>query len=310
MIVVEGVAIPPLAGWPLVPSAPTRWPAWQSHLSGSPMATIFRHSREFAVGHLGQGVTGRPVPRTSRRSRSSGGRQILLDAPAPGETSRSTSARWSGRVAVPNPPRRSGTALSLVHLTDPPLRPLASADATFEAVADEAAAWERRPRRLHGGTWSTTTRRSTGSPPVMVAASGGRLGMFAIPGQSRPIAPSPQDPARHSKNAGVHPTSGGRWLPPRDRGEYPGDRRGTSFPLGSPVSTFGAIPEADFPGSCSATLRTVSRRAGARGGPTWSSSGHNHGGQIRLPPGRGPVFMPSILLPAFRPGLSSAWTGP
>jgi predicted MPP superfamily phosphohydrolase len=185
-------------------------------------------------------------------------------------------------VSLPSLPA-AWDGLSLVHLTDLHFAPCYDVR-FFERVLDEAAAWEA-DLVVFTGDLVDHDAALEWIVPVMSRVRG-RLGSLAILG-NHDYDHQPADVRRRLVEAGYHDLEGA-W----QTLEIEGRRLaigGTSAPWG-PRIDLGAFPDADFRLLLSHSPDLFHRAAAA--GIDLMLSGHNHGGQIRLP-GLGPVFMPS-----------------
>ncbi|MFO0956348.1 MAG: metallophosphoesterase [Isosphaeraceae bacterium] len=200
----------------------------------------------------------------------------------PGHDSfRLVSSEWS--VELPGLPR-SLDQLSLIHLTDLHLAPW-HARAFFEAVMDEAAGWDADLVVITGDLLEDESVRDWVEP--VLGRVRGRLGTYAILGNHDLFCDLP--PLRRAIEAAGVIDLDGRWTS-ISIGEGRLTLGGTCAPWGPPLD-----PATRPEGDCTIVLsHTPDRFPGlARMGVDLVLSGHNHGGQIRLP-GIGPVLMPSI----------------
>ena len=173
--------------------------------------------------------------------------------------------------------------LSLVHVTDLHFAPCFQRR-YFEAVADEASAWEADLVLFTGDLIDHDAVREW-IVPVMSRLKG-RLGTYAILG-NHDMTHQPGEICRELEQAGFNDLDG-RW----ERLEIGGSALaigGSSAPWG-PALDLSSPPAADFRLLLSHSPDQFYRAA--RWGIDLMLAGHNHGGQIRLPL-IGPVFMPS-----------------
>jgi predicted MPP superfamily phosphohydrolase len=197
------------------------------------------------------------------------------------EALRLRKAEWE--LTVPNLPA-AWDGLSVVHLTDLHFAPCYRR-AFFEAIADEAAAWDADLVALTGDLVDHDAAIDWIEP--VLARVHGRLGTFAILG-NHDLEHQPERVRQVAGRAGFTDLEG-RW----SRLEVAGSVLaigGTSFPWG-PRLDLREMPGADFRLLLSHTPDQFARAA--RGGIDLVLAGHNHGGQVRLPL-IGPVFMPSV----------------
>jgi predicted MPP superfamily phosphohydrolase len=196
------------------------------------------------------------------------------------EALRLRKAEWE--VAVPNLPV-AWDGLSVVHLTDLHFAPCFRR-AFFEAIADEAAAWDADLVALTGDLVDHDAAIDWIEP--VLARVQGRLGSFAILG-NHDLEHYPERVRQAVGRAGFTDLEG-RW----SRLEHAGSVLaigGTSFPWGPRLDPR-EMPDADFRLLLSHSPDQFARAG--REGIDLVLAGHNHGGQVRLPL-IGPVLMPS-----------------
>jgi predicted MPP superfamily phosphohydrolase len=186
-------------------------------------------------------------------------------------------------IIVPNlRPELDG--LSLVQVTDLHFSPCFDRR-FFEAVADEAGAWDP-DLMLFTGDLIDHDSAIEWVVPVMSRLRG-RLGSYSILG-NHDLSHHPASIRRALDRAGFIDLEGLWTCVESDGGTVA--LGGTSYPWG-PRLDAGAMPDADLRIVLS---HTPDRFAWAvRSGIDLILAGHNHGGQIRLPL-LGPVFMPSL----------------
>jgi predicted MPP superfamily phosphohydrolase len=186
-------------------------------------------------------------------------------------------------IGLPGLPR-AWDGLSLIHLTDLHFSPCFDRR-FFEAVANEAAAWDADIVAFTGDLVDHDATIDWIEP--VLSRLRGRLGTFAILG-NHDLEHDPRTIRRVLEQAGFTDLDG-RWteLACDDSVLAVG---GTSFPWG-PRLDRAAMPAADFRLLLSHAPDRLFQAA--RWGIDLMLSGHNHGGQVRLP-GIGPLFMPSL----------------
>lgn len=185
-------------------------------------------------------------------------------------------------IEIPSlPPEWDG--LNIVQVSDLHFAPCFQ-QRFFEHVADEAAHW---PADLvvFTGDLVDHDQAIDWIVPVLSRLKG-RLGTFSILG-NHDFSHHPERVREELERAGYTDLEG-RWIQLEIEGGTLA-LGGTSAPWG-PKLDFRSIPEADFRCLLSHSPDLFPRAVGA--GIDLMLSGHNHGGQIRLP-GVGPVFMPS-----------------
>ncbi|HWE35380.1 MAG TPA: metallophosphoesterase [Isosphaeraceae bacterium] len=208
---------------------------------------------------------------------------------------------WSVEVAgLP----RGLDGLSILHLTDLHFAPCFDRR-FFEAVVDEAARGEVDLVVCTGDLVDDDGAIAWIEP--ILARLRGRLGQFAILG-NHDVHHRPDLVRRELVRAGFDDVDG-RWTS-IDVGGTTLAIGGTSAPWG-PRLDLGDAPEADFRLVLSHTPDLFPRLAA--GGIDLVLSGHNHGGQVRLPV-LGPILMPSRYgrrfdLGFFRTGRSLLYVG-
>jgi hypothetical protein len=210
-----------------------------------------------------------------------GGRYSWLLRIQKNESFRLRKRDWT--VTLPSlPPVWDG--LSIVQLSDLHFAPCFQRR-FFELVADEAAEWQADLLVFTGDLIDNDVALDW-IVPVMSRLSG-RLGTFSILG-NHDFEHRPADVRERLEEAGFADLEG-HWRPLEIEGMTLA-LGGTSAPWG-PRLDFNAIPDADFRLLLSHTPDNFARAVDS--GVDLMLSGHNHGGQIRLP-GLGPVFMPSL----------------
>ncbi len=270
----------PWQGWP--------WPAYGyalvclfTALLGLPIALVARACRRGPTG-VSERTSEIDLSRELGADALIGAGKHFWMLRLPGnESLRLRKREWE--VTLPGlPPAWDG--LCLVHVTDLHFAPCFRRR-YFEAVADEAAAWEA-DFLLFTGDLIDHDAALDWIVPVMSRLRG-RLGTFAILG-NHDLTHHPRRIREELGRAGFTDLEG-CW----ERREIEGSTLalgGTSFPWG-PALDPSALPEADFRLLLSHSPDLFYRAA--RWGIDLMLSGHNHGGQIRLPL-VGPVFMPSV----------------
>jgi predicted MPP superfamily phosphohydrolase len=268
------------------------WPAWSwpvrgyalvclaIALVGLPATTLARAGRRPPPG-----ISGRGSEIDLARARGAGtligtGRFAWLLRLPGNESLRLRKLEWD--VAIPGlHPDCDG--ISLVHVSDLHFSP--DFDRRFfEAVADETGAWDADLVVFTGDLIDDVAMRDWIVP--VLSRLRGRRGAFAILG-NHDYHHQPHRVRRAIEAAGFHDLEG-RWA----RVEVEGATLaigGTSYPWG-PALDPRAMPEADFRLLLSHTPDLLYRAAAW--GIDLMLSGHNHGGQVRLPV-VGPIFMPS-----------------
>lgn len=199
------------------------------------------------------------------------------------------------QVTLPGLPA-SWDGLRLLHLTDLHFAPCFDRR-YFEAVADAVRGWEA-DFVLFTGDLVDHDRVIDWVVPVLSRVRG-RLGNYAILG-NHDLTHQPDRIVEELERAGFTNVDG-RWerLAIHGRTLALG---GTSYPWG-PALAPDAMPEADFRLLLSHTPDELYRAS--RWGIDLMLSGHNHGGQVRLPV-IGPVFMPSLYSRRFDRGFFRA----
>ena len=161
--------------------------------------------------------------------------------------------------------------------------------AFFEAIADEAASWDADLLVFTGDLLDDVATLDWVEP--VLSRLKGRMGQYAILGNhDHRLRPGR---ARRSLRRSGFTDLDARWTEIHigERGT-PGGRialGGTSEPWG-PKIDYASMPDADFRILLSHSPDQFPKAAGK--GVDLVLSGHNHGGQVRLP-GFGPILMPS-----------------
>jgi len=265
------------------------WP-WPSLAVGSaclavglvalPLSTAYLHLRRRPAG-IGERLSEVDLSARGTPAEFTGTGKYAWLLRLPGnESLRLCKAEWE--VPLPGlPPALDG--LSLVHLSDLHFAPCFDRR-YFEAVIDEAAAW---PADLVLFTGDLVDHDDAAEWVVpLLSRLRGRLGAFSILG-NHDVEHHPDRLRRALELAGFTDLEG-RWGVVESEGTTLA-LGGTSYPWGPPLP-LADRPRADFLVLLSHTP-DLFYWAG-RAGFDLMLSGHNHGGQVRLPM-VGPVFMPS-----------------
>jgi predicted MPP superfamily phosphohydrolase len=282
-----------LAGLILGSAAAGPWSSWPwllrgyavaclvTSLIGWPVTTMLRLGRRTPEGISGSDLEIDLGASEGREALIGPGKHAWLLRLPGNETFRLKKREWE--IAIPNLPAE-WDGLSLVQVTDLHFAPCFRRR-YFEAVADEARAWDAD---LVAFTGDLIDHDATHDwiVPVMSRLRG-RLGTFAILG-NHDIAHHPRAIRRALEESGFTDLEG-RWISREIEGSTLAIG-GTSHPWG-PALDPKAMPEADFRLLLSHTPDRFPMAS--RWGIDLVLSGHNHAGQIRLPL-VGPVFMPSL----------------
>jgi predicted MPP superfamily phosphohydrolase len=279
VIAYVGVATLPLSEWP----EPIRGYAVACLLMAFvlvPGTTFLRAFRKAPSGVFGRAVEVDLAHRAGAESLIGGGGGAWLLRIPGNESLRVRCEDWC--VAVPGLPA-SLDGLSLVHLTDLHFSPCYDRR-FFESVTDLAARWEADLVLFTGDLLDHNDCLGWIEP--IFSRFNGRLGKFAVLGNHdyRQKVPS----IRRELERGGFTDIDGRWvrLEVEDTGITLG---GTSSPWG-PTLDLPSMPSSDFRLLLSHSPDLFYRAS------SWEIdlmlSGHNHGGQIRLPV-LGPILMPS-----------------
>ncbi len=196
---------------------------------------------------------------------------------------------------APGPARRLD-GLTVVQLTDLHFAPCFQ-PRFFELVVEEAAAWEADLVLFTGDLVDHDD--SLGWIVPLLSRIRGGLGTFGILG-NHDYVHHPANVASHLERAGFTILEG-KWQRLEIEGMTLG-LGGTSYPWG-PALDLAGMPDADFRIVLSHSPDLFSRAA--RAGVDLMLSGHNHGGQVRVPL-VGPVFMPSVYSRRFDRGFFHA----
>lgn len=284
-----------LAGWGGIVYAYTRrpWAGWPSPLIayaalclaiavvGLPVTSL-RRARRRAPGGLSERTVEIDLAENHGRDSLIGtGRNSLLLRLPGNESLRLQKREWE--VTVSTLPA-TWDGLSVTHLTDLHFAPCFQRR-FFEIVADEAASWDSDLVLFTGDLLDHDATLDWIVP--VLSRLRGRLGMFAILG-NHDYNHDHERIRQLLEEAGFTDLEG-RW----SRLEIAGKTLalgGTSFPWGPPLD-FRANADADFRILLSHSPDQYYRAVSS--GIDLMFSGHNHGGQVRLP-GLGPVVMPSV----------------
>jgi predicted MPP superfamily phosphohydrolase len=250
-------------------------------LVGLPLTTLLRKGRQLPAGISGKASQVDLAEVEGKESLIGPGKYAWMLRLPGNESFLLKKLEWE--IAIPNLPAE-WDGLSLVHLTDLHFAPCFRRR-FFEAVADEAAAWEADIVAFTGDLIDHDAAHDW-IVPVMSRLRG-RLGTFAILG-NHDLAHDPGKIRQALGRAGFTDLEG-RWLQLDIEGATLAIG-GTSFPWGPRLDPR-AMPEADYRLLLSHSPDRFAQAA--RSGVDLVLAGHNHAGQIRLPL-VGPVFMPSL----------------
>ena len=269
------------------------WPDWNGPfrlyalvcvavaLVGFPAVTIARSLRRLPEGVSGRGTEIDLAAREGRTALIGPGRHAWLIGLPGNESLRLRKLDWE--LKVPGlPPACDG--LSLVQITDLHLARCFTRR-FFEAVIDEAGAWDADLVLFTGDLIDDDACLDWIAP--LLSRVKGRLGSYAILG-NHDYTHHPERVRRAIRQAGFHDLEG-TWAKLEIDGATVA-LGGTSFPWG-PALGPSDMPEADFRILLSHSPDLLG--TAARWGIDLMLSGHNHGGQVRLPV-LGPAFMPSL----------------
>lgn len=258
-------------------------------LVGLPAVTLVRLLRKDPSGIQGEAVEIDLAARQGAETLiGTGPKSWMLRMPGH-DSFRLIASEWS--VELPGLPAGLD-GLSLIHLTDLHLAPW-HARGFFEAVMDEAAGWEADLVLFTGDLLEDESVRDWVEP--ILGRVRGRLGSYAILGNHDLFVDVP--PLKRAIEAAGVIDIDGRWVSV-PVGEDRLSIGGTSAPWGPDLD-----PSQRPEGVCSIVLSHTPDRFPrlARQGANLVLSGHNHGGQIRLPV-IGPVLMPSVYSRRFDQG--------
>jgi hypothetical protein len=284
------LAIAGLIAWHPVAGPWSTWP-WMlrvysltclaTAVVGLPLTTLLRVGRRLPAGISGRASEIDLAEAEGKEALIGTGKYAWMLRLPGNESFRLKKVEWE--VAIPSLPVE-WDGLSVLHLTDLHFSP-SFRRRFFEAVADEAAAWDADIVAFTGDLLDHDALHEWIVP--VLSRLRGRLGTFAILG-NHDLEHDPRIIRQALGRAGFDDLEG-RWV----RLELEGGTLaigGTSYPWG-PTLDPRSMPEADFRLLLS---HTPDRFPGAaRSGIDLILSGHNHAGQIRLPL-IGPVFMPSL----------------
>lgn len=260
-------------------------------LAGLPILTLARLLRKNPRGIEGPGDAA-VIDLTDRQGAETlvgtGPKSWMLRLPGH-DSFRLVASEWF--VTVPGLPADLD-GLSLIHLTDLHLAPW-HGRAFFEAVLDVAAGWEADLVVFTGDLLEEESVRDWVEP--ILSRVRGRLGSYAILGNHDYFVDVPA--LKESIAAAGVIDLDGRW-----ESIVVGTSRlvigGTCAPWG-PDLDVDSRPAGDYTIVLSHTPDRFPRLA--RWGVNLVLSGHNHGGQVRLP-GIGPILMPSVYSRRFDQG--------
>ncbi|MDR3634663.1 MAG: metallophosphoesterase [Isosphaeraceae bacterium] len=291
------------------------WLTWEA--SSGPWRAWSIPAQFYAAVCLASGLIGFPVANLARilrrtpagiaeRTEEVGLKEVFGDEPPIGRGKHAWMLRLPGneslrlrrrdwQVTLPGLPA-AWDGLRLVHISDLHFAPCFERR-FFETVAQAARSWDA-DLVLFTGDLIDHDETIDWVVPVLSSLRG-RLGNYAILG-NHDVTHRPDRILSELERAGFTHLDG-RW----ERLEIGGRTLalgGTSHPWG-PLPELGGLPEADFRLLMSHTPDLLYRAS--RWGIDLMLSGHNHGGQIRLP-GIGPVFMPSVYSRRFDRGFFRA----
>jgi predicted MPP superfamily phosphohydrolase len=279
-LLIAAAATRPWAAWPWLLQG-YGWACLAVVLVGWPLTVLVRARRRLPAGIAGS-VSEVDLTRHAGREEliGTGKHSWMLHLPG-NESFRLKKCEWD--VTIAGFPE-AWDGLSLVHVSDLHFAPCFRRR-YFEAIADEAAAWEADVVAFTGDLIDHDAAIDWIVP--VLSRLRGRLGTFAIMG-NHDMSHEPRTIRRTLAEAGFTDIEG-RWTSLEIEGRLLAVG-GTAAPWGRRLDLRDS-PEADFRLLLSHTPDQFAQAA--RWGVDLVLAGHNHAGQIRLPL-VGPVFMPSL----------------